>query len=111
MGKFVRRRHEQDKAVSLFLDSGAYSAWTQGVEINIRDYIDFIKQHQDIIDIYANLDVISIDGKRGSKLTAELTLKNQKIMEEGGSILFRSSTSVNPLNTWSTTLRDIIISV
>ncbi len=84
MGKFVRRRYKQDKAVSLFLDSGAYSAWTQGVEINIQDYIDFIKQHQDIIDIYANLDVISIDGKRGSKLTAELTLKNQKIMKEAG---------------------------
>ena len=29
-------------------------------------------------------DVISIDGKRGSKLTAELTLKNQKIMKEAG---------------------------
>jgi len=71
-------------SVDVFLDSGAYSAWTQGIEINIQDYIDFIKQHQDIIDIYANLDVISIDGKRGSKLTAELTLKNQKIMEEAG---------------------------
>ena len=75
---------ENDFRVSLFLDSGAFSAWTQGVEIKVEDYIDFIKEHQDIIEIYANLDVIGLGGKQPNRLTAEMTLKNQKIMEKAG---------------------------
>ena len=70
--------------VELFLDSGAFSAWTQKVEINIQDYIKFIKQHKDVIDVYANLDVIGIGGNQPNQLTAKRTLENQKIMEEGG---------------------------
>lgn len=70
--------------VDLFLDSGAFSAWTQGVEVKIDDYIQFIKDHEDVIDVYANLDVIGIGGKQPNKLTAEMTLKNQKIMEAAG---------------------------
>ena len=65
----------QNKKVNLFLDSGAFSAWSQKIEINIYDYIDFIKRHQDVIDVYVNLDVIG-DAKR--------TLKNQRIMEQQG---------------------------
>jgi hypothetical protein len=61
--------------VDLFLDSGAFSAWTQGVEINIQEYISFIKEHQDVIKVYANLDVIG-DGKA--------TWRNQRIMEKAG---------------------------
>ncbi len=63
------------KKLSLFLDSGAYSAMSKGVEIDIYKYIDFIKEHQEDITIYANLDVIG---------NAEATLKNQRIMEDAG---------------------------
>jgi len=70
--------------VELFLDSGAFSAWTQKIEINIDDYIEFIKQHKDVIDVYANLDVIGIGGKQPNQLTAKRTLENQKIMEAAG---------------------------
>ncbi len=58
-----------------FLDSGAYTAWTKGKEINIQEYISFIKEHEHQIDVYANLDVIG---------DAKGTLKNQKIMEKAG---------------------------
>jgi hypothetical protein len=61
--------------VNLFLDSGAFSAFTKGVEININDYIDYIKRYKKYIDVYANLDVIG---------DAEGTLVNQKKMEEAG---------------------------
>jgi hypothetical protein len=44
--------------VDLFLDSGAFSAWSKGLEINIDDYIAYIKKHKKYINIYANLDVI-----------------------------------------------------
>lgn len=73
-----------DNKVDLFLDSGAFSAWTQKVEINIQDYISFIKENESVINIYANLDVIGIGGKQPNKLTAEKTLENQKIMEKAG---------------------------
>lgn len=70
--------------VDLFLDSGAFSAWTQGKDINIHDYISFIKQYKHLIKVYANLDVIGIGGKQPNALTAEKTLENQKIMEKAG---------------------------
>lgn len=61
--------------VNLFLDSGAFSAFTQGIEIDIQAYIAFIKEHEQYLEVYANLDVIG---------DAEGTLKNQKIMEAAG---------------------------
>ncbi|MFP4025834.1 MAG: hypothetical protein ACLFVR_15020 [Thiohalospira sp.] len=70
--------------INLFLDSGAFSAWTQGTKIDVQEYIKFIKKHQDIIGIYANLDVIGLGGKQPNQLTAEKTLENQKIMEAAG---------------------------
>lgn len=66
---------ELDKRVELFLDSGAYSAWSQGKEINIDDYISFIKENEQVIDVYANLDVIG---------NAQATWANQIYMENAG---------------------------
>lgn len=43
---------------SVFIDSGAFSAMTQGVKIDIDNYIAFIKTHKEHVDIVANLDVI-----------------------------------------------------
>ena len=60
-----------DKMV--FLDSGAYSAKTQGLEINMQDYIAFIKAGD--FQLYANLDVIGDE---------KATWKNQQIMEAEG---------------------------
>jgi hypothetical protein len=61
--------------ISFFLDSGAFSAWSKGIKINIQDYIKFIKDNKDYIDIYAILDDIK---------DPKITLQNQKIMEESG---------------------------
>jgi len=71
---YVVERADQTQK-EIFLDSGAYSAKTKGVAIDIDDYIDFIKKHQDRITVYANLDVIG---------NATKTAKNQKYMEEKG---------------------------
>lgn len=70
--------------VTMFLDSGAFSAWTKNTEVNIFDYIDFIKKHEKYIDYYANLDVIGLGGKMPDEETARLTLDNQKLMESHG---------------------------
>ena len=59
----------------IFLDSGAYSAWAKKTEIDIQQYIQFIKDNEKYIDHYANLDVI------GDPVA---TLNNQKLMESQG---------------------------
>lgn len=61
--------------VDLFIDSGAFSAFTKGIEIDIQDYIQFIRDNEQVISVYANLDVIG---------DAEGTLRNQEVMEAAG---------------------------
>lgn len=69
--------NEEDKMASyeIFLDSGAYSAFSRGISINIDDYISFIKKYEDKLTVYANLDVIG---------DPEATYENQKYMESKG---------------------------
>jgi hypothetical protein len=59
----------------VFLDSGAFSAWTQGVDINIKDYCDFIHRNKDIIEVASVLDSIGNPAQ---------TLANQREMERLG---------------------------
>jgi len=61
--------------IQIFLDSGAFSAFTKGVDVDIYEYIDYIKRHKDHLHLYANLDVIG---------DSAATWKNQKIMERAG---------------------------
>ena len=53
----------------VILDSGAFSAWTRNVEIDLDAYIAFIKKHLDNIEIAVALDVIP--GYPGKKLTPQ----------------------------------------
>jgi len=65
----------KENKVDLFLDSGAFSAWSQGSPIDIQDYISFIKENESAIDQYANLDVIG---------DASGTWDNQMTIEKAG---------------------------
>ena len=65
----------ENKKVELFLDSGAFSAWSQNKTIDIDEYIQFIKENKDAIDVYANLDSIGDPVK---------TWDNQMYMESKG---------------------------
>ena len=42
----------------LFLDSGAFSAWSKGVTIDIDEYAKFVLDHPDAFSVVTNLDVI-----------------------------------------------------
>ena len=53
----------------LYLDSGAFSAWTQRKPFHIDDYIAFIKANLDCFDYVINLDVIP--GNFGRTPTAD----------------------------------------
>src|SRR5262249_29502261 len=66
----------------LFLDSGAYSAFTQDEVIPVESYADFINQHGDIFSEIANLDDIG-DISGGSK-----SWDNLKALEAMGCAVF-----------------------
>jgi len=57
----------------LFLDSGAYSAMTKGAPLSVKAYGTWLKDNQEHISLYANLDIIR---------NAEKTWENQRILEE-----------------------------
>lgn len=50
----------------LFIDSGAFSAWTQGKVINVDEYINWINERSDYIDLYGQIDVIPGDRNSGA---------------------------------------------
>lgn len=68
-----KRFSEQGKNV--FLDSGAFSAFTQKDEIDIELYMQFIREVQDYVDVYVSLDVIG---------SGQKSLENYKLMCEEG---------------------------
>lgn len=72
MPKIIR-----EKGDTIFLDSGAFSMFTQGVTVNLEKYTDFIKTNLDIIHIASNLDHIGRDGEQKS-------YDNQKALEGMG---------------------------
>ena len=55
--------------MNLILDSGAYSAWTKKIDINIEEYKDFIMEYIDVFDYVVNLD--RIPGEYGRMGTEE----------------------------------------
>lgn len=72
-GNYVRSIREDGQKV--FLDSGAFSSFSLGVEVNIDEYAEFIKEHQDIIEMASVLDAIG---------DPEGTFHNQKRLEQLG---------------------------
>lgn len=55
----------------LFIDSGAFSAWTLGKVINVDEYIKWINDRADYIDLYGQVDVIPGDRNSGRLPTPE----------------------------------------
>ena len=75
------------KPGKLFIDSGAYSAWTQGVEIDVDEYIAWINERADYIDLFGQVDVIPGDKVHGATMqqvieAAEKTWENYLYMRE-----------------------------
>lgn len=75
--------------VRLCLDSGAFSAWTQGEKIDVHDYIAYVKKNKHLLDTYFNLDVIP--GKPNQprtpeqvKKAAKQSYRNLQIMKKAG---------------------------
>ena len=65
----------REDGIKIFLDSGAFSAFSQGAVIDLPQYCEYIKQNADIIDVASVLDAIG---------DAEGTYNNQHAMEQQG---------------------------
>lgn len=55
-GKYVD--HIRRSGVKVFLDSGAFSSFSLGVDVSIEAYAEFVKANQDIIEMASVLDAI-----------------------------------------------------
>lgn len=55
------------KKVRLQLDSGAFSAWRQGKEIDFQAYMRLLKANKEHLDSYFNLDILP--GQKGNRRT------------------------------------------
>lgn len=53
-----RERNADGTQIKVFLDSGAFSAFSQGVKIDLVKYCNYIKKNADIIDFASVLDSI-----------------------------------------------------
>jgi hypothetical protein len=65
----------------VFLDSGAFSAFTLGVKLSVDDYCDYIKRNRDIIREEDGVLMASVLDGIGD---ADETWRNQMAMEERG---------------------------
>lgn len=58
-----------DRGHKTFLDSGAYTAWTKGVEINVEEYIKYVNEWDKGLEFFMQLD--KIPGRFGEIATLE----------------------------------------
>jgi hypothetical protein len=72
------------------IDSGAYSAWSRGDTIAVKDYVGFLKRNASVISRYVNLDVIPgtlgrIDwSTEAFEQSATQSYRHQQIIKDAG---------------------------
>jgi len=87
--KIVLKKEQEGIPVRLMLDSGAFSAKQQGIDIDLDDYIRYVKKNTKYIDTYVNLDLIpKREGHKDVapifKESAEVSWKNFQYMLKKG---------------------------
>ncbi len=60
---------------NLFMDSGAFSAWTKGKKINVNDYIDFININSNFLDLFTQFDTLP-GSVKNPLISAKLSWEN-----------------------------------
>ena len=80
--------------VNLLCDSGAFTAWSKGDEVNLDEYIAFIKKNEDLITNSVNLDVIP--GKTGENPTKEQS--EQAAAKGWENLLYMKSKGLDPIH-------------
>lgn len=57
----IKRQHKK-----LFIDSGAFSAWTKGRQVDTDEYVDWLNDRVDYIDLFGQVDIIPGDIVNGA---------------------------------------------
>lgn len=78
---------------NFFLDSGAYSSWSRGSEIDLDEYIEFIRSNIESIEYYVNLDCIP--GKPGQITTPKDREKAAAV--SWSNFLYMRAAGLNPI--------------
>jgi len=81
VGKQVYVDHMRRCGARVFLDSGAFSAYTLGVSLSVADYVDYIQRNMDIIRVEDGALMASVLDGIGDPLA---TYRNQLEMEARG---------------------------
>lgn len=81
--EFLSREELLDDDMKVFLDSGAYSVWNAGKQVNLDEYIAFLLENEYLLDVYVALDEI-----RGS---VKANIDNYRLMTGAG---------LSPLYVW-----------
>ena len=65
--KFNKVNFDKDMfSRKIFIDSGAFTAWTKGKSINVDEYIEWINNNNDYIYLYGQIDSIPGDIVKGA---------------------------------------------
>lgn len=66
----------------LFMDSGAFTAWTKGATIDVDEYCNYISEYGEYVDYFGQLDTIPKVGgtAKEAEEAAKSTLENYKYM-------------------------------
>ena len=76
-----------DKEHKLFIDSGAFTAWTKGRELDVDEYINYLNTNTENLTLFACIDNIPgrfdrVPTLEERKLSPELTWENYLYMRE-----------------------------
>ena len=63
--KFIELLENKKANKKLFIDSGAFTAWTKQEPIDVDEYINFINTYSEHIELYGQIDVIPGDIIKG----------------------------------------------
>lgn len=69
--QLIEVKKEGNCNFELMVDSGAFSAWTVGKKIDMDDYINFLNENFEYIDVMVSVDVIPGDSKSNKVATNE----------------------------------------
>lgn len=76
--KWIDRIKESNSKCKLFIDSGAFSAWTKGKAIDIDEYINFINTYKEYFTVCASVDSIPGEARTTYTATAEQVAESAK---------------------------------
>ena len=92
--KWINRLKDTNSKCKLFIDSGAFSAWTKGKSIDVDEYINFINTYKDYLSICASVD--NIPGEPRSAHVASEEEVNESAQKSWDNFLYMRSKMINP---------------